>query len=101
MNENEKKDNKKSIQDKLATLKYNCDSIEHLIVNQEKCLKCKEKTCTFICPASVYSIDEETKQTVVQYENCLECGACKIACPKNAIEWHYPSAGCGIIYKNS
>ena len=98
---NKNMDNKKSIQDKLATLKYNCDIKEHLKVDQEKCKNCKNKTCAFICPANVYSIDEETQKTIVQWENCLECGACKIACPKKAIEWNYPSAGCGIIYKNS
>lgn len=96
-----KDDNKKSIQDKLSTIKYNCAKETHLKVDMEKCLKCKEKTCTFICPADVYSIDAQTNKTVVQYENCLECGACKIACPKNAIEWEYPEAGCGVIFKNS
>ena len=97
----EKKDNKKSIQDKLSTIKYNCANKTHLKVIQKRCSKCQEKTCTFICPASVYSVDEETKNIVVQYENCLECGACKIACPRNAIEWEYPEAGYGVIFKNS
>ena len=96
-----KEDNKKSIQDKLNTIKYNCDSKTHLKVEQKKCLKCREKTCTFICPANVYSTDEESGYTIVQYENCLECGACKIACPKDAIDWDYPDAGYGVIYKNS
>ena len=95
------KENKKSIQDKLSTIKYNCDSKAHLIVNQKKCVKCKEKTCTFICPANVYSEDENSGEIIVQYESCLECGACRIACKKNAIDWCYPKQGCGIIYKNS
>lgn len=97
----QEKTSQKSIQDKLSTIKYNCDSKTHLICNQKKCVLCKEKTCTFVCPAGVYSTDEQTKETIVQYENCLECGACKIACPHNAIEWHYPNAGCGVIFKNS
>lgn len=101
MKKTEKNDNKKSIQDKISTLKYNCSSKAHLIVDNKKCAKCKEKTCTFICPADVYSIDDETKETIVQFENCLECGACRIACPKNAIDWQYPEDNCGIIYKNS
>ncbi len=97
----ENEENKKSIQDKLATIKYNCDDKAHLVVNQKKCELCKEKTCTFICPANVYSVDKDTQEIVVQYENCLECGACRIACTKNSIEWKYPSSGCGVIYKNS
>ena len=97
----ENKDNIKSIQNKLAIMKYNCSDNSHLIVNQEKCKKCKEKTCTFICPASVYSVDDETGEIIVSYENCLECGACRIACPKNRIDWKYPSAGCGVVLKHS
>ena len=95
------KKNKKLIQDKLATVKYSCSNKTHLVVNQKKCLKCKEKTCTFICPANVYSVDEVTKETLVQYENCLECGACRIACPYGTIEWEYPESGCGVVYKHS
>ncbi len=94
-------ENEKSIQDKLATIKYNCDSETHLILNQEKCVNCKEKTCTFICPANVYSSDGASGKIVVQYENCLECGACRISCPNGAIEWHYPKAGHGVVLKHS
>ncbi len=97
----ENNDNKKSIQDKLALLKYDCAAKSHLHVNQKKCAKCKEKTCTFICPAGVYSEDKVTGEIIVQYENCLECGACRIACPKEIIDWSYPDAGCGIIFKHS
>ncbi|MBR1617960.1 4Fe-4S dicluster domain-containing protein [bacterium] len=91
---------KKTIQDKLNSVKYNCDSHGHLILNQEICQKCNHKVCTFICPASVYS-ESDAGEIIVQYENCLECGACRIACPLSNIEWHYPSSGCGVIYKNS
>ena len=94
-------ENKKSIQDKLATIKYNCSSKSHLSVNQKKCAKCKTKICTQICPAKVYEFDENIDEIIVQYENCLECGACRIACPKNAISWEYPESGCGVIFKNN
>ena len=93
--------NSKKIQSKLTTIKYNCSDTPHLILDQEVCAKCKEKTCTYICPADVYNHDETTGQIVVQYENCLECGACKIACPKKNIQWQYPPAGCGVVFKNS
>ena len=38
---------------------------------------------------------------IIKHENCLECGACKIACPKNNIKWCYPESGHGVIFKNS
>ncbi|MBQ8475834.1 4Fe-4S dicluster domain-containing protein [bacterium] len=93
--------NSKEIQKKLITVKYDCDNMSHLIVNQEICSNCREKTCTFICPADVYNIDDSMGNVVVQYENCLECGACKIACPKNNIDWRYPKSSYGVVFKNS
>ena len=93
--------NSKSIQNKLVNVKYNCAQASHLVLNQEICAKCKEKTCTYICPADVYNLDKLSGSIIIQYENCLECGACRIACPKKNIEWHYPSSGCGVVYKNS
>ena len=94
-------ENKKSIQDKLATIKYNCSNKAHLVADLKKCAKCKEKTCTHICPADVYEWDKNLDEIVVRYENCLECGACRISCPKGAISWEYPEAGCGVILKNN
>ena len=93
--------NSKAIEKKLTTVKYNCANSSHLVVNQEICKKCKEKTCTYICPADVYNLDKKTGLIFMQYENCLECGACKIACPKHNIEWCYPPSGCGVVFKNS
>jgi len=92
---------KKTIEEKLTSVKYNCANHSHLLPNQDECINCLEKTCTYICPAGVYSVNLKTKETIVQYENCLECGACRIACPKNAIDWHYPDSSCGVIFKNS
>ena len=97
----ENKDNIKSIQDKLAIMKYNCSDVSHLILNPEICKKCKDKTCTYICPANVYTIDDETGEILVSYENCLECRACRIACPKKKIDWRYPDSGCGVVLKHS
>lgn len=95
------KKNSKLIQNKLMTVKYNCANDSHLIVDQDICKSCKEKTCIYICPADVYSQDEKSENIIMQYENCLECGACRIACPKKNISWRYPSSGCGVVYKNS
>ncbi len=88
-----------NIDDKLFSVKYTCDTQSHLIADQEKCRKCKERYCTFICPANVYSWEPEEKILAVRYENCLECGACRIACEKRCIDWKYPRAGYGMGFK--
>ncbi len=92
---------KNTIEDKLTTIKYNCDSESHLVLNKELCKNCESRCCTYICPAKVYTYDEDNNIINVDYENCLECGACRIACPLDAIDWQYPRAGCGVIYKQS
>ena len=92
--------NSKSIEKKIAAVKYVCASNPHLVVNQEICQKCKEKTCLYICPADVYNIDEKTGNIIVQHENCLECGAGRIACEKKCIDWQYPKGTKGVTFKN-
>ena len=96
---NNSTNNSKELENKLKTVKYKCDNESHLAVNQELCKNCKDKICTHICPAGVYSFDDKASQMIIQYENCLECGACKIVC--KSIKWCYPKSGHGVIFKNS
>lgn len=91
---------KMNINEKLASLKYNKDNESHLIVDNDICMRCKEKCCIYICPAQVYQWNEEKCIMNIRYENCLECGACKIACPKQNIKWVYPKASYGVKFKN-
>ncbi len=89
-----------NINEKLSTLKYNKDKESHLIVDNEICKQCNDRVCTHICPADVYEWSEETDSLIIRYENCLECGACKIACDKKNIKWRYPSCEHGVKFKN-
>lgn len=88
------------IDDKLFTVKYKAGETSHLSPNQEECVKCNEKCCTYVCPANVYSWDEEQSKILVGFENCLECGACRIACTSQTLSWNYPAAGCGVTFKH-
>jgi ferredoxin like protein len=91
------------LEEKLYTLRYKRDEEPHLIVvDPKKCLECSEKykvpqPCIVVCPADVYSwIDSKI---IVAYENCVECGACRIACPYDNIIWKYPRYGLGIALR--
>lgn len=88
-----------TIDDKLFKVKYVSDEKSHLCPSKEDCKTCKEKSCTYICPANVYEWSEELCELVVNYENCLECGACRIACECNSLEWHYPKGNKGVTFK--
>lgn len=89
-----------NVDDKLFKVKYVPGEETHLKPNQELCLLCTSKACTYFCPAHVYEWDEESKKLIVNYENCLECGACRIACEKKCIEWEYPKGTKGVTFKH-
>ncbi|AWR98066.1 4Fe-4S ferredoxin [Acidianus sulfidivorans JP7] len=91
------------IEEKLYTLRYKRDEVPHLqIKDQNTCKKCEEiygtpQPCISVCPANVYSWISD--KIIISYENCVECGACKIACPFNNIIWKYPRYGLGIALR--
>jgi ferredoxin like protein len=61
--------------------------------------KCDSKPCTTICPAKVYEWEASHKKVVVNYENCIECGACRMLCPFDNIVCDWPAGGMGVKYK--
>jgi len=89
-----------NIDDKLFTVKYKPDETTHLVPTQSDCIKCKDKPCTYFCPAHVYDWDAEQNKLLVGFENCLECGACRIGCTYQSISWRYPKSGYGVTFKH-
>ncbi len=87
------------LEDKLFTVKYSPDTVSHLNPDNEMCGMCTSKICTKICPANVYEWDEANQKLVVNFENCLECGACRVACEKKCIKWEYPKGTKGVTFK--
>ncbi len=90
---------KQSLEEKLYTLKFRPDIYSHLKPDNELCKSCKNRVCETVCPAKVYEWNEAEQKLNVNFENCLECGACRIACPKNAIDWRYPRGDKGVSFK--
>lgn len=89
-----------SMTDKLFTIRYKCDDSSHLSLKDERlCVTCIDKSCNFFCPAEVYHWEQQTRTNRVAYENCVECGTCRIACPSDNVAWHYPKGGYGITYR--
>lgn len=90
----------KSLEDKLFLNRYQPDKESHLkVIDQGKCLDCRDKPCTYICPARVYIWDEKEKEIKTAYEGCVECGTCRYGCAHDNISWHNPRGGFGILYK--
>jgi Ferredoxin-like protein len=71
----------------------------HIKVNQEIARATGTgKLLVQVCPAHVYA-EEEDGTISVEYAACLECGTCLAVAAPGALEWHYPSGGMGIIYR--
>jgi ferredoxin like protein len=86
-----------SIEDKLAVNKYDIDRDVHIKFDENICKTCEKHTCLYICPAVCFKLSEG--HIVFSYEGCLECGSCRIACEKKAIDWTIPRPGFGICYE--
>ena len=87
------------LEEKLYTVKYTPDTESHLLPVQECCRICQSKICTVICPAKVYEWDSINQKLIVKFENCLECGACRIACEDSSLGWQYPKGTKGVMFK--
>jgi ferredoxin like protein len=89
---------KTNIKAKLGLNTIKADSVKHITVNREICKKCVHKPCLFVCPAQVYKLNNEG-EIELDLDGCLECGTCRIACVKGALEWSYPRGGFGVQYR--
>lgn len=99
MSDNLKPLEEKTLAEKLFLVRFKVDSTSHLILNKDVCLDCVDRTCLVICPSEVYKWTEGQPEITISYEGCLECGACRIACKDNAIDWRNPKGGFGVCYR--
>jgi ferredoxin like protein len=83
-----------AIEDKLATTRFNVDAEPHIRVDTGICQDCPEMSCLYICPVQNYLLKDG--KLVFSWQGCLECGACRIACRRGAIDWNYPRGGFGV-----
>ena len=90
-----------SIADALGADAFDTDSIAHLALSDPQlCVACARRPCIQVCPAEVYHWEEGRLR--ISYENCLETGACRIACHvlgNRALVWNYPATGHGVQYR--
>ncbi len=87
-----------TIENRLYTLLFKPDRERHIALKSDRCDNCTEKTCMFVCPAGCYRLVDEKIE--YSYEGCLECGACRLACERDAIDWKYPRGGFGVYYRH-
>ena len=82
----------------MAKIRFTVDSKSHIKVNRAICDICSERPCLYVCPVQNYQLSQEGSVDFL-WQGCLECGACRTACMKGAVEWHYPRGGYGVSYR--
>lgn len=78
------------------------DAWQHIVIaDPESCRRCPAKNCLRVCPSGVFHWDNFPDHPVaVRYEQCVECGACRLACPEEVIEFTYPRGGYGVLFRH-
>ena len=89
-----------SLEDKLGRNVFKINPASHIEINHDLCREQRSvKPCLYVCPALLYTFNEERDEVFVDYEGCLECGTCLIVCKDGALSWEYPQAGFGVQYR--
>ena len=57
-------------------------TVNTLKYNTELCTGCR--MCFYVCPHAVFEM-EDGKARISRQEACMECGACQLNCPADAI----------------
>jgi len=91
---------KPGLEDKLFTVRRKEYKDSHIKVRPHLCKNCLTHICVHICPAGVYEWNEAKRELDIRYENCLECGTCRVACEMQSIEWSNPIGGTGVAYRH-
>ena len=61
---------------------FNVSALNTLQYNQELCTGCT--ICSIVCPHGVFAMNGRLAK-LVRPEGCMECGACQLNCPTDAI----------------
>ena len=49
------------------------------------CSQCEDAPCVAVCPTNARSRDEELGRITVDYDRCIGCKTCVVACPFGAV----------------
>lgn len=51
----------------------------------EPCIGVKDASCVDVCPVDCIDTTDEAEQYYINPDQCIDCAACELACPVNAI----------------
>jgi anaerobic carbon-monoxide dehydrogenase iron sulfur subunit len=63
------------------------DEEDDLIFQALLCQQCDKPQCMNTCPVKAISVDKNTQAKVINYDKCLGCRICMVACPFGAMRY--------------
>jgi NAD-dependent dihydropyrimidine dehydrogenase PreA subunit len=51
----------------------------------EPCINVKDKACVQVCPMDCIHGGDDDPQLYINPQDCIDCGACEVECPVEAI----------------
>ncbi len=70
------------------------EGVSTISVDRQKCIGCS--MCIRVCPHCVFILDNNKKVKFEDRDGCMECGACAMNCPVEAIQVN-PGVGCAAL----
>jgi NAD-dependent dihydropyrimidine dehydrogenase PreA subunit len=52
----------------------------------EPCIGVKDQSCVDVCPVDCIHSTDEAEQFYINPDQCIDCAACEVACPVEAIK---------------
>lgn len=90
-----------SVSERLGADSFQTDKTPHLSLSDPRlCTTCVLRPCISVCPAEVYHWESDRLR--INHENCIETGACRIACHdagNRALVWNFPAGSRGVSYR--
>lgn len=71
---------------------FDAYAVNTLVYTEEKCVNCDR--CIEVCPHAVFERGEKAV-ILINASDCMECGACSINCPTDALK---VDSGVGCAY---
>ena len=87
-----------NVDEKLFKVRFNVDQENpHLGIDRAKCQGCTNRVCLFLCPSKVFKLEGD--EITLSWQECMECGTCRVSCPEGSIEWRYHRGGFGVCFR--
>ncbi len=87
--------NPANLKAKLGKNVFKAGKERHIVIRPGKEKDPRLKAAISVCPAGLYS-ENDRGEIELETDGCLECGACRIACGTEILDWNYPAGGVGV-----